>query len=548
MIAHADQPVLPDLMRQRIESMGVTIATVATDGWVTVQGISRWIERLITDAPQFAAEVEKHLPQLRGFMGGAYEVWPGVWLVPLKAARHRRVAETLSQPPLMVAILLGQEFLESDALGVLCDSHDLDRQSTIDRIDKDQLVTRAEAKRLAQMLEWMHEDSVDIDRRHVELRTMSQQLGDSYEELSLLYKLSVHTTVNHSPGQFLADACQELQQVIGLRWLALQLIDDEPCLNGLTGQIYTAGYIGSDVNLIKRFGNILMLQQLGGSHPVVIEDTRELGIPHLPRVASRLLIVPLMRDDVPFGILFGADKINGQHITSADAKLCNTLGNSLSMFLQNMMLYEDMQTMFIGTLHALTHSIDAKDSYTHGHSERVALMAKQLALATGMDAAACERVYLSGLVHDVGKIGVPESVLCKAGALTDEEFDLIKRHPEIGAHILANIRQMQDLIPGVLYHHERWDGRGYPHRLVGEDIPMYGRLICLADSFDAMSSNRSYRASMEHDKVLAEINRCAGSQFDPALAATFVELDFTPFFDLIEQHIHLDEQRSQQVA
>ncbi len=545
-IASVNQTTLNPRLAERVESLGVTVASVADDGWATIQGTSRWIERLITDSPLFAEALKKQLQNLRIATGTAQEIWPGVWLAPLRVQRHRRVGMVPVDPPLMVAFFLSSEILDSPWLEKLCDDGQLDHASVLDRIDREALVSRAEAQRLARVLDWMHHDSVEIDRRHLELRTLSQQLGDSYEELSLLYKLSVHMAVNHSPAQFLTDACRELQQVIGLRWLALLLVDDDQRLNGLSGQIYTAGYVGSDVNLIKRFGHILLLQQRATTEPLIIENTEELGIPHLSRVADHLLVVTLMRNGVPFGVLFGADKQDGRHITSADAKLCNTLANSISIFLQNMMLYEDMQTMFMGTLHALTHSIDAKDSYTHGHSERVALMAKNLALAIGLDTEEAERVYLSALVHDVGKIGVPEAVLCKAGPLTDDEFELIKRHPEIGAHILANIRQMQDLIPGVLYHHERWDGGGYPHRLSGEDIPLYGRLICLADSFDAMSSNRSYRPALEHSQVLEEIRRCAGKQFDPQLADAFVKLDFEPFFELIKHHIQLDEDRKQQ--
>jgi HD-GYP domain-containing protein (c-di-GMP phosphodiesterase class II) len=136
----------------------------------------------------------------------------------------------------------------------------------------------------------------------------------------------------------------------------------------------------------------------------------------------------------------------------------------------------------------------------------------------------------------VGKIGVPEAVLCKPGHLTQEEFNLIKLHPEIGSKILQDIRQMQDLIPGVLYHHERWDGKGYPHNLRGREIPLFGRLIGLADAFDAMSSNRTYRQALDHEQVLKEIKRCAGTQFDPELADIFVKLDFGPFYELISRH------------
>lgn len=185
--------------------------------------------------------------------------------------------------------------------------------------------------------------------------------------------------------------------------------------------------------------------------------------------------------------------------------------------------------MLLGTLHALTASIDAKDSYTRGHSERVALLSKMLAQQAGFDDHTVERIYISALIHDVGKIGVPEYVLSKPSRLTDEEFGLIKQHPEIGARILQDIRQMQDLVPGVLYHHERWDGRGYPHGLSCESIPLFGRVICLADSFDAMCSSRTYRDAMLHEDAIDEIRDNAGTQFDPELAKHFLELDFEPF-------------------
>ena len=527
-------------LTQRLEGLDITLVSITPSGRSSVVNPHRWIDQAIVGSPPFSQAVKQRLPALQGESNQAVQIWPGVWLAPIRVERDRRTGQASDSAPVLAGLLVGESFLESEQFALICDIQKLDRGASLSRIDRQALFAEREAVRLAKVLHWLEDDTTEIARRDVELRTLSQQLGDSYDELSLLYKLSAHMTVNHSPAQFLSDACQELQQVVGLRWLALQLTDDEPRLEGLEGQVFVAGETGSDLNLIKRFGHILMLQNLAADQPLVVEDTSDLGIPHLSQLANRLLVISLRRGDTPFGILFGGDKLNGTAISSADSKLCNTLSNSLTIFLQNTMLYEDVQAMFMGTLHALTNSIDAKDSYTYGHSERVALVAKELGIAAGLDQVEADRLYLSGLVHDVGKIGVPEAVLCKAGPLTDQEFDMVKRHPEIGAHILANIRQMQDLIPGVLYHHEHWDGRGYPHRLSGEDIPLYGRMICLADSFDAMSSNRSYRASMPHDEVLDEIKRCAGTQFDPELAKLFINLDFDPFFALIAQHIQKD--------
>ena len=153
-----------------------------------------------------------------------------------------------------------------------------------------------------------------------------------------------------------------------------------------------------------------------------------------------------------------------------------------------------------------------------------------------MDKAYVEQVRIAGLVHDVGKIGVPEAVLGKEGKLTVEEFEAIKLHPQIGYDILKDIAPLEDVLPGVLYHHERWDGNGYPHGLSGENIPRIGRLLTVVDSFDAMSSDRRYRSAMPRAHVLKEIEDCAGKQFDPAFAEIFLTMDLSSYDALVAQH------------
>jgi HD-GYP domain-containing protein (c-di-GMP phosphodiesterase class II) len=163
----------------------------------------------------------------------------------------------------------------------------------------------------------------------------------------------------------------------------------------------------------------------------------------------------------------------------------------------------------------------------------VAVLTRKLAEAMGISRQDVETYYVSALVHDVGKIGVPEAVLSKLGKLDEVEYQWIKRHPEIGYRILKDIPAMEAMLPGVLHHHERWDGRGYPNGLAGEQIPLIARVIAFADTFDAMSSMRSYRPALPRDQILAEIGRCAGTQFDPALAEVFLGLDFTEFYSML---------------
>jgi HD-GYP domain-containing protein (c-di-GMP phosphodiesterase class II) len=240
----------------------------------------------------------------------------------------------------------------------------------------------------------------------------------------------------------------------------------------------------------------------------------------------------MQRQDEMLGYYFAVDKLEGE-FDSQDSKLLGSIANESAIFLENAMLYDDVHGLMMGLLHSLTSAVDAKDAYTLGHSERVAAVGRQLAVEAGMDEAFAERVYLAGLLHDVGKIGVPEAVLHKTGRLTPEEFEHMKKHPQIGARILADVKQVRDLIPGVLHHHERYDGNGYPHNLAGENIPLMGRLICLADCFDAMTSNRTYRKALPLEVALTEIRRCSGTQFDPKLTEAFLRIGAAKLRELV---------------
>jgi len=251
--------------------------------------------------------------------------------------------------------------------------------------------------------------------------------------------------------------------------------------------------------------------------------------------ATHLLAVPLQRQDQTLGCLFAIDKIDSE-FDSADSKLLNSIANEAAIYVENLLLFEDVHGLMMGLLHSLTSAVDAKDSYTCGHSERVALLSRHLAKEAGLSDREVERIYMAGLLHDVGKIGVPESVLQKPGKLTPEEFDEMKKHPVIGARILSDIKQISDIIPGVLHHHERFDGRGYPAGLAAENIPLMGRIICLADCFDAMTSNRTYRAAMPIEKALEEIRRSAGTQFDPKLAEIFVSIGPDGFREILRDY------------
>jgi putative nucleotidyltransferase with HDIG domain len=175
----------------------------------------------------------------------------------------------------------------------------------------------------------------------------------------------------------------------------------------------------------------------------------------------------------------------------------------------------------VGSLTALSAAIEARDPYARGHSSRVTVFAQAMARGLRLDKERLAVLRLGALLHDVGKLVVPSSVLLKSGPLTDEELGLMRRHPAAGARMLRTLGAPETILPLVLHHHERWDGAGYPTGRRGDDIPLEARVLCIADSFDAMTSTRPYRATWTPDEALEELERCAGTQFDPELVTAF---------------------------
>ena len=183
-----------------------------------------------------------------------------------------------------------------------------------------------------------------------------------------------------------------------------------------------------------------------------------------------------------------------------------------------------MEEAYLGTIEALRIAVDAKDSYTKGHSDRVAYYSRLLAKELELDEVEQQRIYIGGLFHDIGKIGVPDNILQKPGKLTDDEYSQIKKHPKIGENIIDAATMFEDIITIVEYHHERFDGKGYPEGLIGKDIPFYARIVAIADAFDAMTSDRNYRPRLTFEETLEEIERNYNKQFDQDLAEKFVQL------------------------
>lgn len=196
--------------------------------------------------------------------------------------------------------------------------------------------------------------------------------------------------------------------------------------------------------------------------------------------------------------------------------------------------YEKLENAYLDSIQTLRYTIEAKDIYTRGHSDRVAEFSVLIGKKLGLSENDLKTLRIGGLFHDIGKIGVPDSILQKTDKLTDDEYSQIKQHPNIGVHILSNASIFNDILPIVEYHHERYDGNGYPKRLAGENIPFLARIAAVADSFDAMASRRAYRDSLPLEKIISEFERCKGTQFDPKLADVFLDILKNHFDEISE--------------
>ncbi len=237
-----------------------------------------------------------------------------------------------------------------------------------------------------------------------------------------------------------------------------------------------------------------------------------------------LVSVPLRMKTRILGWICAASFTKQKRFNEGHRKLLSIVGSRAAAAIENARLYEDLRATFQQTIQGLARAIDKMDRYTAGHSERVATYATYLAIRLGLPPEVVEVVRQSALMHDIGKLGCVMN-LNKPGKLSQEEYEIFKKHPGYGRDILEPIKFLHPLIPGVHLHHERWDGRGYPLGLKGNGVPLIARIIAVADTYDAMTSDRAYRRALPHEVAVGEIERCSGTQFDPEVAHSFTGVD-----------------------
>ena len=523
---------------EMLRRMGVVRRSVSADGVMAPSQGADWLEAFLFSSAPARNRVKELLARSNSNDMNestvSCEVLPGLWMMVFSRTARR---ESLTA----VATFVTDEILESAYFEMLCQAAQIDRILVRSMLEEMNLIQTAEVDRTIEFISLLTRSEGETAQRTDTVGDLGKQLVECYEEIHLYHSLIGSTSVSTSPMAFLSTVADELNTALPFSWIAIRILTDKINLpEGFDGFV-VGGDLGRQHPVISTVGERLALS-IEGRDPIIIDTASDPRFEGTFGFSSDVVACPIAGDCGTIGVLFaGNDAANGDEASNIEMKLLGAASEHVSVFLRNASLYENLDSMFLGTVQAMVSAIDAKDRYTCGHSQRVAWLARELAINCGHDAEFIKRVHLAGLVHDVGKIGVPEKVLSKPGRLDEDEFKAIQAHPEIGSRILRDIPQMDGILPAVMHHHERWDGRGYPHGISGEEIPLIARIVSIADAFDAMSSTRTYRSARPRHEVLSEINRCRGTQFDPDLVAPFLAIDLTEYDRMIHGALHAFE-------
>jgi HD-GYP domain-containing protein (c-di-GMP phosphodiesterase class II) len=379
-----------------------------------------------------------------------------------------------------------------------------------------------------------HRNRLEIGQLRTHVADVSTQLLNTFEEITLLHRLTQHLSLSGNVHQLCELTATWLADVVPAESTAIVL-----ALNG--GQLSTSA--GDEVQSLRiTHGDCPLadtdfdafMAQLGTkaySQSLVMNRPAE-RIPDWSFPGVREFVsVPIREGSRFFGWLLAFNHTGQRTRSTSDdsfgtveASLMASVAVILGIHSDNIELYREQADFFSSMVRALTSAIDAKDHYTRGHSERVAHISVCLARQLGCTEEELNTLCLSGLLHDIGKIGIDTNILRKPEALSDKEFELVKQHPEMGYEILRGVKQLDKVLPVVLHHHEAWDGTGYPHRLQGEECPLLARIAAVADSIDAMSSDRPYRRGLPDEKLDRILREGAGKQWDARIIDVVFEI------------------------
>lgn len=415
--------------------------------------------------------------------------------------------------------------VEAEEIGALAAALDVDPSELRNWVAGQEVWTPGALLRQAELVQSLLQAHGRVRALECESHELSDHLATTFEEISLLHRLTRNLKLSQSDEDLGRVALEWMLEVLPAESVFIQLLPIAEAAKSLDHVVRTRSTLLSAGDALldnERFTRLVAhVEPARSNRPLVINRsvTAEADWP-FPEVRE-LTIVPMAEGENLFGWIAAVNHSDDGEFGTVEASLIGSVGVILGIHSGNVELYRQQSELLAGVVRALTSAIDAKDPYTCGHSDRVARIAVRLAQQLGWDNRSLNNIYLSGLLHDIGKIGVNDAVLRKPGKLSEDEYQHIKRHVQIGHRILVDLRKLDGVLPVVLHHHEAWDGGGYPSRLAADAIPQAARIVSVADSYDAMASDRPYRLGLPEEKIEAIFRAGAGQQWDPEVIEAF---------------------------
>jgi len=358
-------------------------------------------------------------------------------------------------------------------------------------------------------------------------RTQSVSGTDEKTKLHSLMEVAALINSSLDPAEVKGLAVEAATSCVGADAASLLLLDAE------TNELYfeaTTGEKGAqlkEIRLKPGQGIAGWVARRGGA--MIIDDVQtdkrfNADVDRTTGYETRnMIVVPVASKERMLGVLQAINKKVGR-FTDDDLEMLETLAHQVGTAIENALLYQEQRETFLGVTMAFAEALEKRDNYTGGHTRRVCEYSMAIARNMKLPEAQLEELHLSAILHDIGKIGVPDRVLQKPGKLEPDEFAEMNRHPVLGSEILEHVKSLRAMIGGVRHHHEKYDGSGYPDHKKGGEIPLIGRIIAVADAFDAMTSTRPYRTALSHETALNELANNSGRQFDPQVVKSFMEV------------------------
>lgn len=393
--------------------------------------------------------------------------------------------------------------------------------------------------RVADALDDLASGIADEIAAKADLDKITEELAECYEELHLVYSLDRHNSISvgHETDSF-RQMLQDTSAHLNVDVVAFVRPGDDTCLyaTSLSQEINNL-----DLVLVEMRGDLFRFIQSSCETLVMNEasDPRRAYIfTHMP---YRVLACPIRVGRRVDSLVVLLNHMHKPPFTNSDRHLGDVLANQVSAMVNQVLMLGSSARFTKQLAMAMVEAVEAKDPYTRGHSERVNHLSMEIGKALGLGAEELLDLHWGSLLHDVGKIGIPDVILCKPTMLTKDEYTFIMVHPERSYEILRHIDQLKNALPGARHHQEMWDGSGYPHGLAGERIPLHARIMAVPDTYDSITSSRAYRAGRPHEVAMAELARVSGTQLDPSMVEVFAKIceaepEWLERFNILREH------------